>query len=121
MGHFSPPCNAEPIQTNSCTHANRRYEHIKRGPLDADVLCVYTRCMKRRGRPPKAPPDKREDRLDLRVSAAEKLAFKLAAEKSQQDLSVWIRVQLHRAAGEGLANTEALEPDPKGALDGSHG
>ena len=56
--------------------------------------------MKKRGRPPKQPPDKREQRLDLRVSTAEKMAFKLAAEKSQQDLSVWIRVQLHRAASE---------------------
>lgn len=29
---------------------------------------------------------------------AEKHAFKLAAEKSQQDLSVWIRIQLYKAA-----------------------
>jgi uncharacterized protein (DUF1778 family) len=76
--------------------------------------------MKKRGRPLKPAPEKREERLDLRVSSAEKMAFKLAAENSQQDLSVWIRVQLHRAAGEELAKTEAVEPNLKGSLDGKH-
>jgi len=57
---------------------------------------------KRRGRPPKPAPEKLQKRLDLRVSAMEKTAFKLAAENSQQELSVWIRVQLHRAASEEL-------------------
>jgi hypothetical protein len=76
--------------------------------------------MRKRGRPPKPAPEKREERLDLRVSTAEKIAFKLAAENSQQDLSVWIRVQLHRAAGEELANADALEADLKGISDGKH-
>lgn len=65
---------------------------------------------KKRGRPPKAALDKREERLDLRVSSTEKMAFKLAAENSQQELSVWIRVNLHRAATEGLRGTP-LEAD----------
>lgn len=55
---------------------------------------------RKRGRPPKSFPNKREERLDLRVSPAEKEVFKLAAAQSQQDLSVWIRIQLHKAAGE---------------------
>ena len=58
--------------------------------------------MKRRGRPLKPAQAKREQRLDLRVSEAEKNAFRLAAESSQQDLSVWIRIQLHRAAADVL-------------------
>ena len=67
--------------------------------------------MKRRGRPPKAPEEKRERRLDLRVSEAEKETFRLAAANSQQDLSVWIRIQLHRAA------VEILGDDPNGGSD----
>lgn len=69
---------------------------------------------KKRGRPPK--PEKREERLDLRVSTAEKMAFKLAAENLQQDLSVWIRIQLHRAAGEELAKTGALPMGDDGVI-----
>ena len=60
--------------------------------------------MKKRGRPPKSLDRKRWQRLDLRVSEAEKEAFRLAADNANQDLSVWIRVQLHRAATESLPN-----------------
>jgi len=61
--------------------------------------------MKRRGRPPKSVEQKRQERLDLRVSSAEKQAFKSAAEKSEQELSVWIRIQLHKAAGDDSRTT----------------
>lgn len=57
---------------------------------------------KRRGRPPKEPKDKLAKRLDLRVSEDEKNMFQLAATSSQQDLSVWIRIQLNRAAAEAV-------------------
>lgn len=73
---------------------------------------------RKRGRPPKATAEKREQRLDLRVSEAEKMAFKLAAESSQQDLSVWIRIQLQRAATESLG--DEIEPQvaaPPGDMD----
>jgi len=66
---------------------------------------------RKRGRPPKAPSAKKEQRLDLRVSETEKLAFKLAAENSQQDLSVWIRIQLQRAAGEYLETPKDRKKD----------
>lgn len=73
-----------------------------RKSLDMDIFCVYNYTMGKRGRPPKQPDNKRAERVDLRVSAAEKTAFKMAAENSELDLSVWIRVQLHRAAEEQL-------------------
>lgn len=66
---------------------------------------------KKRGRPRKKPIEKLEERLDLRVSNAEKTAFKLAAETTQQDLSVWIRVQLHRAASQVLGDIPLPEPN----------
>ena len=65
-----------------------------------------------RGRPRKPRDQKRWQRLDLRVSEAEKEAFKLAAENANQDLSVWIRVQLHRAVTQGLSDARnGLEQD----------
>lgn len=70
--------------------------------------------MRKRGRPRKAEPDKREERLDLRVTTAEKEAFKLAAAGENQDLSVWIRIQLHRAAGETLTEAPPVEDAPNG-------
>ena len=69
---------------------------------------------KKRGRPPKLEDDKRQQRLDLRVSGAEKTAFKLAAEGSQQDLSVWIRIQLNRAAAEALGQDVTLASNLSG-------
>lgn len=65
--------------------------------------------MKKRGRPEKAPAEKRWQRLDVRVSQAEKQAFRLAAESAKQDLSVWIRVQLHRAASEDRAEEHGVD------------
>ena len=83
-------------------------------------VCTLT-FMRKRGRPPKPATEKRQERLDLRVSQAEKMAFKLAAVNSQQDLSVWIRIQLHRAASEELAEADTSESDPKGASNAKHG
>jgi hypothetical protein len=104
-----------------CHFLYTQKELLKARSLDADIFCVYSKTMSKRGRPLKPTPQKREERLDLRVSTVEKMAFKLAAENSQQDLSVWIRVQLHRAAGEELAKAETLEPNLKEISDGKHG
>jgi uncharacterized protein (DUF1778 family) len=61
---------------------------------------------RKRGRPPKTPSQKKEQRLDIRVSESEKQAFKFAAESSEQDLSVWIRIQLQRAASESIERSK---------------
>jgi len=75
---------------------------------------VYTFSVKKRGRPLKLPEQKRDERLDLRVSAAEKAAFKLAAANSDAELSVWIRIQLHQAAAQELKKAGvALESKEK--------
>lgn len=66
--------------------------------LAADASCVYNKQVKAPGRPRKPRSQARWQRLDLRVSEEEKETFKLAAENANQDLSVWIRIQLHRAA-----------------------
>ena len=58
--------------------------------------------MARRGRPPKDKKWRKCERLDLRVDSTEKKAFRLAADRANQVLSVWIRVQLHKAADEEL-------------------
>ena len=55
--------------------------------------------MAKRGRPRKNEKWRKCERLDLRVDADEKKAFKYAAGLANQELSVWIRIQLHRAAG----------------------
>jgi uncharacterized protein (DUF1778 family) len=57
--------------------------------------------MATRGRPPREKQWRKCERLDLRVDTAEKEAFKLAADQANQELSVWIRIQLHRAAEQG--------------------
>ena len=63
--------------------------------------------MKRpRGRPPKTAVKRLEHRLDLRVSESEKKTFKLAADNANQDLSMWIRIQLHQAAKQELVEIE---------------
>jgi len=77
--------------------------------------------MKRRGRPPKTVQEKRQERLDLRVSSAEKQAFKLAAEKSEQELSVWIRIQLHKAAGDELLPIKTSRNSADGATNVEYG
>lgn len=72
-----------------------------------------------KGRPRKPGALKRQERLDIRVSASEKQAFQLAAAKSQRDLSVWIRIQLHKAAAD--QGVTEISPPPtvtNGALHG---
>jgi len=71
---------------------------------------VYNFAMNRRARPPKSAEHKRAQPLDLRLRAAEKQAFRLTAESSDQDLPVWIRVQLHRAASEETNGSKPQAP-----------
>jgi uncharacterized protein (DUF1778 family) len=52
----------------------------------------------KRGRPPKAPEERKADRLDIRVNAEEKAAFQDAAARSEQSLSKWVRTRLIAAA-----------------------
>ena len=103
-------------------YTQKKHE-VKANSLETVTFCVYTMGMRirKRGRPPKLAVEKREERLDLRVNAAEKAAFKLAAENSDQDLSVWIRVQLHRAASEQLTEVAGSKPaNLDGVEDGQH-
>lgn len=65
--------------------------------------------MTKRGRPKKSDHEKRWQRLDLRVSEAEKEAFRLAAENAGQDLSVWIRIQLHRSLSDTVSGATSTE------------
>lgn len=92
-------------------------------PIAPDDFCVCNHSMarKKRGRPPKEAIYKREARLDLRVRASEKRAFKLAAANMQQDLSVWIRIQLHKAAGKELTPIETGDSTAGGAENDKQG
>lgn len=56
----------------------------------------------RRGRPPKGSGKIKSIRLDMRLLAAEKEGFRLAAELSGLELSAWIRERLRRIAREEL-------------------
>jgi hypothetical protein len=83
-----------------CTHNK---SESKVGSLDFSVFCVYaanmkTTTTKRRGRPPKGSQKVKGLRLDMRVDAAEKEAFRAAAELCGLDLSAWIRERLRRAS-----------------------
>ena len=52
----------------------------------------------RRGRPPKRPDRVKADYLDIRLEAAEKQAFRDAAELAGLDLSAWVRERLRSSA-----------------------
>ncbi len=52
----------------------------------------------RRGRPPKTDNRRKAEYLDIRLEAAEKLAFRDAAELAGLDLSAWVRERLRSAA-----------------------
>jgi len=55
--------------------------------------------MKRsRGRPPKDPAETLSERIDIRITSAEKTDFEEAAETAEQSLSVWMRKRLRSAA-----------------------
>jgi hypothetical protein len=51
-----------------------------------------------RGRPPKEPDRVKADYLDIRLGAAEKQAFRDAANLAGLDLSAWVRERLRVAA-----------------------
>jgi uncharacterized protein (DUF1778 family) len=52
----------------------------------------------KRGRPPKAIDHLRAEYLDIRLLAAEKQAFRDAANLAGLDLSAWVRERLRRLA-----------------------
>lgn len=52
----------------------------------------------RRGRPPKTDERRKAEYLDIRLEAAEKIAFRDAAELAGLDLSAWVRERLRAAA-----------------------
>lgn len=52
----------------------------------------------RPGRPRKSSERKKGDFLDIRLEAAEKQAFRDAADLAGLDLSAWVRVRLRAAA-----------------------
>jgi len=54
---------------------------------------------------------RKSKRLDLRVDTAEKEAFKLAADQANQELSVWIRVQLHKAAEQEAGSADLVKAE----------
>jgi ribosomal protein S3 len=70
--------------------------------------------VRKRGRPRKSPSNKLEERVDLRVTEVEKAAFKVAAQAANLDLSVWIRVQLHRAMTEQVLEAVPTETGTDG-------
>ena len=66
--------------------------------------------MAKQGRPKKKPAIRRGELLQVRVQPAEKQAFADAAALCGQDVSVWVRDQLRRAAREKLL--EGGQGDP---------
>jgi len=52
----------------------------------------------RSGRPRKSSDRRKEEYLDIRLEAAEKQAFRDAADLAGLDLSAWVRVRLRSAA-----------------------
>ena len=62
-------------------------------------FCVYNENMaKSRGRPPKDPDDVLSERIDIRITVAEKADFEGAAERIDASLSEWMRARLRTAA-----------------------
>ena len=53
---------------------------------------------KKRGRPPKDPSERADDRLELRLMPTDKAAWQEAADKAEILLSAWIKDRLNRAA-----------------------
>ena len=52
----------------------------------------------KRGRPPKTDEERADERLELRLVAADKLAWQEAADRAGLKLSAWIRDRLDKAA-----------------------
>ncbi len=62
------------------------------------LIIMKTTRKQRRGRPPKGSGKIKGIRLDMRLEASEKEAFRLAAELAGLDLSAWIRERLRQVA-----------------------
>ena len=71
------------------------------------INLMQTQRRPKRGRPPKADDRRKEDYLDIRLEAAEKQAFKDAAELAGLDLSAWVRERLRSAAAKSLTRFAA--------------
>jgi uncharacterized protein (DUF1778 family) len=52
----------------------------------------------KRGRPPKPTDELQTERIELRVTSAERQSYDAAAEKAGKSLSAWIRERLAAAA-----------------------
>jgi uncharacterized protein (DUF1778 family) len=70
----------------------------------------------KQGRPRKPPEKSKGERLQIRVEPAEKQAFTEAAQLAGQDVSVWVRDQLRRAARQALEESGRSVP----FLSGNH-
>jgi hypothetical protein len=91
----------EPVLSTDLLYFQKH--HIKSLVVDTAAFCEYNSRMKKlkrikQGRPPKPPERAKAERLQIRVEPAEKLAFFEAASLVGQDVSVWVRDQLRRAA-----------------------
>jgi uncharacterized protein (DUF1778 family) len=62
--------------------------------------------MAKAGRPKKPKGTAKEEYLELRLDAAEKQAFKDAAELSGMAVSVWVRERLRKAARKELEDAD---------------
>jgi hypothetical protein len=51
-----------------------------------------------RGRPPKADDERADERLEVRVTAAEKAEWEAAADRVEVKFAAWIRDRLNEAA-----------------------
>ena len=51
-----------------------------------------------RGRPPKSDDERADDRLEIRLSAAEKSVWQEAADRDEMKLSAWVKDKLNIAA-----------------------
>lgn len=65
---------------------------------------------KSQGRPKKKPGQGRDELLQVRLTPAEKQGFSEAAELCGQELSVWVRDVLRRAAGEEMRKRDKPNP-----------
>jgi hypothetical protein len=64
----------------------------------------------KRGRPPKGADRVKAEYLDIRLAAAEKQAFRDAAELAGLDLSAWVRERLRGAARKELEAADLPVP-----------
>jgi predicted HicB family RNase H-like nuclease len=65
------------------------------------IFLTYNRGMGKkrgRGRPPKPPDERHEERLELRMQTAEKVAWQAASDRAGKSLAAWMRDKLNRAA-----------------------